>query len=37
VIASRAPPPLPMVVAAVTVKVTEVAGETPVEFEQTMV
>jgi len=26
-----------MVVAAVTVKVTEVAGETPVEFEQTMV
>jgi hypothetical protein len=34
---SRAPPPLPMVGAAVTVNVTDTEGETPEEFEQAMV
>jgi hypothetical protein len=32
-----APPPLPMDTAGVTVNVTVVEGETPVEFEQVMV
>jgi hypothetical protein len=34
---SRAPPPLPMVTAGVTVNVTDVEGETPVDFEHDMV